>query len=68
MTNEQKMLLRDLSMNPVFGSLLEEIDSHSGLPRWKRSEDSTQQEFWIYRSGYTDGIEFVLKLMGYEHD
>lgn len=68
MTPEQQRRVNDLSRDPVFTGILREMDSHARLPKWKKTDDSTQSENWIYRSGYVDGIEFVLKLLGYEDD
>lgn len=68
-SNEQKALLRELSMNPVWGSLLRDIEAMNSVPRYKRGGDKSAEEKqaeWIYRSGMDAAIEKVLRYLGYD--
>lgn len=63
------MLLKELSMNPVWGSILVTLDQQRSIPRYrpgdeKPPEEKTQE--WIYRSGVDAGIEKALLFLGYE--
>ena len=68
-SNEQKALLKELSMNPIWGSILLELDAMRAIPRYrpgpeKAAEEKTQE--WVYRSGIDAGIEKALLFLGYE--
>ena len=68
-SNEQKALLRELSMNPVWGSMLRDIEAMGGVPRYQRRGDKSAEEKqadWIYKSGMDAAIEKVLRYLGYD--
>ncbi len=65
----QQAKIRDLSRDPVFGSILDDISKDTTPPRWKPKGDETEKHNrWIYKSGYGDAIDFMVKLLGYEHE
>ena len=69
MSPNQKALLKELSMNPAWVALLEDISHqlHRDF-RYKpddKPEDKKHAE-WAYRSGVDCGTSNVLKLLGYE--
>lgn len=56
-------------MDPVWGSLLDDIAAMRGVPRYKpRSDDveDRQTRDWIYRSGIDAGIEKILGYLRYD--
>jgi hypothetical protein len=67
---QQKALLKELSLNPVWISLLASIrESLSAAPRWKRSgEDGRTEEEkraeWIHHSGKLDELDNILLILG----
>ena len=68
-SNEQKALLLELQMNPVWASLLRDIKTMGGVPRYKPGGDKTPDDKnaeWQYRSGIDAGIEKVLRYLGYD--
>ena len=64
MNDVQKALLRDLNQNPQFAALMQEFATHIQRPKWKKG--CTESE-WAYETGFGDGIDFVLKRMGYDN-
>ena len=66
---DQKALLQELSMNPVWASLLSDIDQHFRKDfRYKPSDESEAKKNanWAYNSGMDRRLEDVLKLLGHD--
>jgi len=66
---DQKALLQELSMNPVWASLLNDIDLHFRRDfRYKPSDEPEAEKNanWAYASGMDRRLEDVLKLLGHE--
>ena len=71
LNSDHKALLQDLSMQPVWASLLREIDDHFKRDfRYKPSDDpdTTKSADWAYYSGMDRRLEDVLKLLGYARE
>ena len=69
LTDTEKALVRELSMNPAFASICRKARTHQKLPRWRRgSKEPDQESNWKYRSGFLDGVDFVLNLLGYNDE
>lgn len=69
LNNAQKALLKDLEMNPVWGSLLQDIAAMRSVPRYSpRGDDHEDKKTrdWIYRSGMDAGIEKILGYLRYD--
>jgi hypothetical protein len=64
MNDLEKMLFRDLHSNPVFTAFCREMETHKPPLRWKSGYDT---HAWAHDSGFGDGIDFVLKRMGYDN-
>jgi hypothetical protein len=65
----EKALLRELAMNPTWGSVLTKLrEFHRLPPRYKPGErESRAQELdWIYWSGVDQARTDLLKLLGDE--
>ncbi len=65
--NEQKKLLADLSMSPVWSSLMRIIDDDK-VPGYKKGKDTEQVNDWVYQSGVVAGKQYVLKLLRYDNE
>ena len=66
----EKAAVRELSRNPAVTGLLNRIENeHGQVPKWRAggSEDGKTNQ-WIYRSGFADGIEYVIKLLRYDNE
>ena len=66
---DQIALLKDLSMNPTWASLLQDIDAQFKRDfRYKPSDDpeDSKNAEWAYSSGMDRRLEDVLRLLGYE--
>lgn len=61
------MLLKELHMDPRFASIMRKFREHTTVPRWRKGKEG-QTEAWINRSGFVEGVEFVLHSMGYDHE
>ena len=64
-------LIKELGFDPRFASMCKKIrESHGGVPRYKSGETKPAEhkhDEWVYRSGIDDGIELVLKSLGYDY-
>ena len=63
------MLLKELRMNAVWGSILVALDEDRSVPRYRPGDEKSPEEKtqeWIYRSGVDAGIEKALLFLGYE--
>jgi hypothetical protein len=68
-SNEQKALLRELAMNPIWTSILADIDAMCARPRYKLTGDKSHDDKvaeMIYRSAVDDTLEKVLLYLGYD--
>lgn len=66
---EQKALIKELQMNPVWGSILDDIAAMRGVPRYKQRDGDDEEKKradWIYRSGIDAGIEKILGYLRYD--
>ena len=61
----REVFLRELRMNPEFAALCREIQQRKRPQRWKAGK--TVEE-WAHATGYGEGIDFVLKTLGYDND
>ena len=59
-----KALFHELNMNPVFAEFCREVEQHKKSTKWKKDRDTAD---WAYATGFGDGIDFVLKRMGYDN-
>lgn len=64
MNELQKVLFKELSMNPVFAEFCRDTEGHKKPLKWKKDRSEAE---WAYASGFGDGIDFVLKRMGYDN-
>ena len=65
---EQQMVV-ELMRNPVFGGLMQRISEENPVPKWRKGGDEKAKHHeWIYRSGFVEGINYVLKLLRYENE
>ena len=70
LTPQQRALLLDLNLNPVWVSILDDLKtSLSAAPRWKRSGDDGRSEEekraeWIHHSGKLDELDNILLILG----
>lgn len=70
LTNEEKARLTELKRDPVFGSIMQKVRDHGQIPRYRSSEgdETAKVHRWINRSGFAEGVEFVLNTLGYDHE
>ena len=69
LNNVQKQRVKELRRDPVFAEICRKIvEDHGGVPTYKpkKAESRGQEDEWKYRSGIADGIELVLKTLGYD--
>jgi hypothetical protein len=68
LNDQQKALIKDLQMNPVWGSILEDIAAMRDVPRYSPRERDEREKVsdWIYRSGIDAGIEKILGYLRYD--
>ena len=70
LTADQIQLVKELNSDPRFARICQQIETeHGNVPKYKpKSTDPVRdQADWIYRSGVADGVELVLKVLGYEY-
>lgn len=66
---EEQAFVRDLNRNPMFARIAEKAKERARIPKWKKKgEERDKTECWIFESGVVEGIEYVLQLLGYEHE
>ena len=63
LNNEEKMLIKELRMDPRWGSILDKINDSRRVPRYAPGKEKSD---WEYRSGIDVGIENVLGYLGYD--
>ena len=65
----QQAKVRDLNRDPVFGSILKEAEKHATVPRYKpKGEEIDKHHQWIHKSGFADGVDFMVKLLRYDNE
>lgn len=62
MTPEQQQKVRELRTDPVFMSILDDLNSHKKPTQWKTGKSL---EELANAAGYSQGIDFVLHSLGY---
>ena len=69
LNSEQQMLIRELSRNPVFGSILIGL-SKPQVKRYSPKGECEEKKIheWIYRSGIDQGTRNVLQHLGLHDD
>ena len=71
LTDSEKALVRDLSRNPDFASIMRKFDEAASVPRFRKEtkvDDEAQTRNWIRASGYRDAMDFVLIVLGYRNE
>ena len=57
-------LFRELNMNPLFAEFCRELETHKPPLKWKKGRSEAE---WARDTGFGEGIDFVLKRMGYDN-
>ena len=66
---EELAFIRDLNRNPMFASMAQKAKQRCRIPKWKRQgEEKDKTENWIFESGVVEGVNYVLQLLGYDHE
>lgn len=69
-TGTELQLIKELSFDPRFASICSKLATdHGHVTRYRPGSKVPEVEKtdWIYRSGVADGVELVLKSMGYDY-
>ncbi len=69
LSNSQKILLKELSMNPDFAALLENVSTAVKRDFHYKPDDKPEDKKiaeWAYYSGVDRGVQKVLELLSYE--
>lgn len=64
MNDEQKVFIRELRSNPIFQEICREIETHIPVLRYRDGKTEAQ---WAADARYGEGIDFVLKRLGYDN-
>lgn len=64
MNDLQRAMFRDLHMNPLFGEFCQDMERHKKSLKWKPNRSEAE---WAHATGFGEGIDFVLKHMGYDN-
>lgn len=70
-STDEIQFLKEINFDPRFAAICRRLrEDHGGVPKY-RSGDAKPAEAkhdeWVYRSGIDDGIELVLKSLGYDY-
>ena len=69
LTPQELAFVKDLNRNPMFASIAHKAKQRCRIPKWKRGgEEKEKTELWIFESGVGEGVNYVLQLLGYDHE